>query len=92
MKNETGQMRVLWKTTEARWRCFSIPSKCKTTLRRRQEKRPIFDEKMFLKKLVPGDSTLVVDRPMRPSDVEEHPIEWARFEQKKEQPRLRHSD
>ena len=49
-----------------------------------QENRPIFDEKVFLKKLVPGDSTLVVDRPMRPSDVEEHPIEWARFEQKKE--------
>jgi hypothetical protein len=33
---------------------------------------------------VPGDSTLVVDRPMRPTDVDDHPIEWARFEQKKE--------
>ena len=49
------------------------------------EKRPIFEEKVFLKKLVPGDSTLVVDRPMREQDVEEYPIEWARFEQKKEQ-------
>jgi len=49
------------------------------------EKRPIFEEKIFLKKLVPGDSTLVVDRPMREQDVEEYPIEWARFEQKKEQ-------
>ena len=49
------------------------------------EKRPIFEEKVFLKKLVPGDSTLVVDRPMREQDIEEYPIEWARFEQKKEQ-------
>ena len=49
------------------------------------EKRPIFEEKVFLKKLVPGDSTLVVDRPMREQDVEVYPIEWARFEQKKEQ-------
>jgi hypothetical protein len=49
------------------------------------EKRPIFEERIYLKKLVPGDSTLVVDRPMRESDMEEFPIEWARFEQKKEQ-------
>jgi len=49
------------------------------------EKRPIFEEKVFLKKLVPGDSTLVVDRPMREQDIEEYPIEWARFQQKKEQ-------
>jgi hypothetical protein len=49
-----------------------------------QENRPIFEEKIFLKKLVPGDSTLIVDRPMRPADIEEFPIEWARFEQKKE--------
>ena len=49
------------------------------------EKRPIFEEKIFLKKLVPGDSTLVVDRPMRETDIEEYPVEWARFQQKKEQ-------
>jgi hypothetical protein len=49
------------------------------------EKRPIFEEKIFIKKLVPGDSTLVIDRPVRDSDIEEFPVEWARFEQKKEQ-------
>ena len=49
------------------------------------EKRPIFEERIYLKKLVPGDSTLVVDRPMRETDMEEYPIEWARFQQKKEQ-------
>jgi hypothetical protein len=49
------------------------------------EKRPIFEERIFIKKLVPGDSTLVVDRPMREQDMEDYPIEWARYEQKKEQ-------
>jgi hypothetical protein len=49
------------------------------------EKRPIFEERIFIKKLVPGDSTLIVDRPMREQDIEDFPIEWARFEQKKEQ-------
>ena len=49
------------------------------------EKRPIFEERIFIKKLVPGDSTLIVDRPMREQDMEDFPIEWARFEHKKEQ-------
>lgn len=49
------------------------------------EKRPIFEERIYLKKLVPGDNTLQVDRPMRETDMEEYPIEWARFQQKKEQ-------
>jgi hypothetical protein len=49
------------------------------------EKRPIFEERVFIKKLVPGDSTLVVDRPMRMQDMDDFPVEWARYEQKKEQ-------
>jgi hypothetical protein len=48
-----------------------------------QEKRPIFAEKIFIKKLVPGDNRLVIDRPMRDLDMEEFPVEWARWEQKK---------
>lgn len=48
-----------------------------------QEKRPIFVDKIFIKKLVPGDNKLAIDRPMREKDAEEYPIEWARFEQKK---------
>lgn len=48
------------------------------------EKRPIFEEKIFLKKLVPGDNTLTIDRPMRPKDMEDFPQEWARFSLKKE--------
>ena len=44
--------------------------------------RPIFVQKIFIKKLVPGDS-LEIDRPMRDTDMDEFPVEWARYQQKK---------
>ena len=74
MEDNRGKMAVFFHTVQ-------VQNNFKTMT----EKRPIFEEKIFLKKLVPGDSTLVVDRPMREQDVEDYPIEWARFEQKKEQ-------
>lgn len=74
MEDNRGKMAVFFHTVQ-------VQNNFKTMT----EKRPIFEEKIFLKKLVPGDSTLVVDRPMREQDIEEFPIEWARFEQKKEQ-------
>ena len=74
MEDNRGKMAVFFHTVQ-------VQNNFKTMT----EKRPIFEEKIFLKKLVPGDSTLVVDRPMREQDVDDFPIEWARFEQKKEQ-------
>jgi hypothetical protein len=74
MEDNRGKMAVFFHTVQ-------VQNNFKTMT----EKRPIFEEKIFLKKLVPGDSTLVVDRPMREEDIDAHPIEWARFEQKKEQ-------
>ena len=74
MEDNRGKMAVFFHTVQ-------VQNNFKTMT----EKRPIFEEKIFLKKLVPGDSTLVVDRPMREQDMEEYPFEWARFEQKKEQ-------
>ena len=74
MEDNRGKMAVFFHTVQ-------VQNNFKTMT----EKRPIFEEKIFLKKLVPGESTLVVDRPMREQDIEEYPIEWARFEQKKEQ-------
>ena len=74
MEDNRGKMAVFFHTVQ-------VQNNFKTMT----EKRPIFEEKIFLKKLVPGDSTLVVDRPMREQDIDEYPIEWARFEQKKEQ-------
>ena len=74
MEDNRGKMAVFFHTVQ-------VQNNFKTMT----EKRPIFEEKVFLKKLVPGDSTLVVDRPMREQDIDDFPIEWARFEQKKEQ-------
>ena len=74
MEDNRGKMAVFFHAVQ-------VKNNFKTEL----EKRPIFEERIFLKKLVPGDSTLVVDRPMREIDKEDYPIEWARFEQKKEQ-------
>lgn len=49
----------------------------------KQEGRPMFDDKVFLKKLIPGDSTFTYDQPMRPGEDEQYPTEWARFQQKR---------
>jgi hypothetical protein len=74
MEDNRGKMAVFFHAVQVR-----------NNIKSDAEKRPIFEERIFIKKLVPGDSTLVVDRPMREQDMEDHPIEWARYEQKKEQ-------
>jgi len=74
MEDNRGKMAVFFHTVQRQ-----------NNFKTMTEKRPIFEEKIFLKKLVPGDSTLVVDRPMRETDIEDFPVEWARFQQKKEQ-------
>ena len=43
--------------------------------------RPIFEPAVFIRKLVPGDRTLMIDRKMRESDKTEFPAEWARYQQ-----------
>jgi len=74
MEDNRGKMAVFFHAVQVRNNFKSVA-----------EKRPIFEGRLFIKKLVPGDSTLVVDRPMREQDMEDYPIEWARYEQKKEQ-------
>jgi len=74
MEDNRGKMAVFFHAVQVR-----------NNFKSNAEKRPIFEERIFIKKLVPGDSTLIVDRPMREQDMEDFPIEWARFEQKKEQ-------
>jgi hypothetical protein len=73
MESNRGKMAVFFHAVQ-------VQNNFKTAL----EKRPIFEEKIFLKKLVPGDNTLTIDRPMREQDIEDFPVEWARYEQKKE--------
>ena len=87
MKNETAGWtdESFMESNRGKMAVFFHAVQVKNNFKTELEKRPIFEERIYLKKLVPGDSTLVVDRPMRETDMEEYPIEWARFEQKKEQ-------
>lgn len=62
---------------------FFYVTQRKNNFKSLEAKRPIFEDKIFIKKLVPGDNKLVIDRPMREAEMEEFPVEWARFEQKK---------
>lgn len=71
-EDNKGKMLVFFRTEQV-----------KNNFKSAEQKRPVFMPKIFIKKLVPGDSRLVIDRPMRESDMEEFPVEWARFEQKK---------
>jgi len=87
MKNETAGWtnESFMEDNRGKMAVFFHAVQVKNNFKTEMEKRPIFEERIFLKKLVPGDSTLVVDRPMREADMEDYPIEWARFKQKKEQ-------
>lgn len=46
--------------------------------------RPIFVNKIMVKKMPSGDSRLVIDDYARPTDFDEYPTEFARYQQKKE--------
>lgn len=44
-----------------------------------KEGRPIFDEVIYIKKMIPGDSLNIIERPMYESDKNEFPLHWAHF-------------
>lgn len=71
-EDNKGKMLVIFRTEQV-----------KDNFQTAQQKRPVYRPRVFIKKLIPGDSRLVIDRPMRDTDMEEFPVEWARFEQKK---------
>lgn len=48
-------------------------------LKTEQEGRPIFDEVVYIKKMVPGDSLNIIERPMYESDKNEFPMQWAHY-------------
>jgi len=56
----------------------------KNDFRSEQEGRPIFDDVIYIKKMVPGDSLSIIDRPMYESDKNEFPMQWAHFQNKQE--------
>lgn len=44
-----------------------------------KEGRPIFDEVVYIKKMIPGDGLNIIDRPMYESDKNEFPMQWAHY-------------
>lgn len=71
-EDNKGKMLVIFHAVQKKMNKASIDAK-----------RPIFKEVIHIKKVVPGQTGLVIDRPMRETDMDEFPIEWARYEQKK---------
>lgn len=72
-------------STKGKMHVFFHTTQVKDNFQTAQQKRPIFREKVFITKLVPGDQFLRIDRPIRETDMEEFPVEYQRFLQKKEQ-------
>lgn len=62
---------------------FFYEAQVKNNFKSTQAKRPIFEPRVKIKKLVPGDSRLVIDTYARETDFEQFPVEYARFQQKK---------
>ena len=56
----------------------------KNDFKSEQEGRPIFDDVVYIKKMVPGDSLSIIDRPMYESDKNEFPQQWAHFKNRQE--------
>ena len=63
---------------------FFHAQQVQSTYRSKIENRPVFVEKIFITKIVPGDNKLIIDRPMRDEDMEEFPREWALWQQKRQ--------
>jgi len=72
-ENQRGKMHVFFYDKQ-------VPHPAKS----RAENRPVFVTQVRIKKLVPGDQYNQPDRPMRYTDIEEFPEQWARYQQKKE--------
>ena len=51
-------------------------------LKSEQEGRPIFEDVIYIRKMVPGDNLNIIDRPMYESDKNEFPMQWAHFQNK----------
>ena len=51
-------------------------------IRSEQEGRPIFEDVIYIRKMVPGDNLNIIDRPMYESDKNEFPMQWAHYQNK----------
>lgn len=83
MSDEAGWRDEAWNEAQAKkMPVFFYDKQVQNNFKTEQEGRPIFEPRVFLKKLVPGDNLVNIDRPMKPSDKVEFPLEWERYEKK----------
>jgi hypothetical protein len=61
---------------------FFYDAQVKNNFKSTQAERPIFETRVKIKKLVPGDSRLIIDTFAKEKDFEEYPVEYARYIQK----------
>ena len=86
MKQETAGWtnESFMEETRGRNAVFFHPVQVLNDYKSAESGRPIFQEQIFIKKLIPGDNTLVIDRKMRLTDEDEYPQEWALFKNKRQ--------
>lgn len=54
----------------------------KNQVKSEEEGRPIFDDVIYIKKMVPGDSLNIIERPAFDDDKREFPLQWAHYQNK----------
>jgi hypothetical protein len=69
--------------TQGKNAVFFHPVQVQNDFKTAEAGRPIFQEQIFIKKLISGDNTLIIDRKMRATDEDEHPKEWEMFKNKR---------
>ena len=63
---------------------FFYDKSVKNAAKSLEAKRPIFENRVMIKKLVPGDQYLIIDTYARGNHFDEFPVEFARYQQKRE--------
>lgn len=66
-------------TDKGKLAVFFHAEQVQNNFRTKNEQRPVFEEQVFITKLVPGDNHLKIDRKMRDEDKDEFPEAWARW-------------
>lgn len=63
--------------------CFFYEKPVKNAFKSAQEERPVFEPRVFIKMLIPGDPLMNKDTYATERDKEAYPVEYERFRQKK---------
>src|SRR5258708_25769374 len=50
-----------------------------------EQGRPVYENRVFVRIAPPGERLNIVDRPLQENDKHRYPIQWAQFQQNREQ-------